>query len=202
MPTATTNLHYWFFTVFKERYESCGPDEDDVKQSMRDVVGIEKETCYTNTILLKEWCEEQMIDGGRFDKHNCFMTAILNSVDWLKLCLELREWVKDYDEQERKKDEEEEEEEETCYSCEETKTDNWYYNLTPKKNAPVCTDCRNREETCDCCDMKYPYYQIKHDGGGKYVCITCDNECSCHDSKCGTICPAISKIVDALATKA
>lgn len=97
---------------------------------------------------------------------------------------------------------EEEKEEETCYSCEETKTDNWYYNLTPKKNAPVCTACRDREETCRCCEIKYPYYQIKHDSGGKYLCITCDNECPCADSKCGTVCPAVSKIVDALATKA
>ena len=124
-----------------------------------------------------------------------FKYAIRQSVDWEVVMSDLMRF---YDEEE----EEEEEEEETCYSCEETKTDIWYYNCTPVKNAPVCTACRDREETCRCCEIKYPYYQIKHDGGGKYLCITCDDECPCHDSKCGTVCPAVSKIVDAMATKA
>jgi len=231
MPTATTNLHYWFFTLFEERYESCGPDEDDVKQSMRDVIGVDDEwKSHTHSLLLKEWCEEQLKDTHEVPNYS-LLSAIMNTVDWVKVRQELFEWVNTYDEQEREKDEqeaieaeqkeieknlraikvahdekeeeeEEEEEEETCYSCEETKTDNWYYNLTPVKNAPVCTACRDREETCGCCEIKYPYYQIKHDGGGKYVCITCDNECPCHDSKCGTVCPAITKIIDGLATKA
>lgn len=90
--------------------------------------------------------------------------------------------------------------EETCVCCEETKTDEFYYNLTPKKNAPVCTACRDREETCRCCEIKYPYYQIKHDGGGKYLCITCDNECPCADTKCGSICPAVANMLNALAS--
>ena len=38
-------------------------------------------------------------------------------------------------------------EEETCVKCFLTKTEVWSYNTTPVKNAPVCSDCLNTEET-------------------------------------------------------
>ena len=37
-------------------------------------------------------------------------------------------------------------EEETCVKCKETKTEDWYYNTTDVKNAPVCEDCRDKDE--------------------------------------------------------
>jgi len=125
-------------------------------------------------------------------------------------------------------EDEEEEEEETCASCGETKTDIWYYNTTPVKNAPVCTDCRNerdeletkvrekqkeietalraiklahddKEQKCDCCEITYPGSRIDYEGG-KYMCKSCQEECPCYDSECGSVCPAVNQIVDALAT--
>ena len=37
--------------------------------------------------------------------------------------------------------------EETCVKCNETKIESWYYNTTPIKNAPVCQDCLDNENT-------------------------------------------------------
>ena len=36
---------------------------------------------------------------------------------------------------------------ETCVKCSKTKTEVWSYNTTPVKNAPVCSECLNTEET-------------------------------------------------------
>ena len=36
--------------------------------------------------------------------------------------------------------------EETCVKCKETKTEDWYYNTTDVKNAPVCEDCRDKDD--------------------------------------------------------
>jgi hypothetical protein len=41
--------------------------------------------------------------------------------------------------------------------------------------------------------MEYPYYEINHDGNGKYVCDTCDNEDY-------MTCPGVANKVNALAT--
>ena len=49
-------------------------------------------------------------------------------------------------------EDDDDEAEETCVSCGETKTDYWYYNTTPIKNAPVCTDCREAEDDDDTLD--------------------------------------------------
>jgi hypothetical protein len=191
MPTATTNLHWWFYTLFAESYESLGEDENNVKKEMRQILGIGEMIGFFG-LRLRKWCDERLRDGDTIV--GSFKEAVMNTVDWVKLRDDLAQWFRDnYDE--------EEEEEETCVSCEETKTDEFYYNLTPKKNAPVCTACRDREETCRCCDIKYPYYQIKHDGGGKYLCITCDNEYpDGHDLKTASTCPALLKIIDTLAS--
>ena len=40
----------------------------------------------------------------------------------------------------------EQEAEETCVKCKETKTEDWYYNTTDVKNAPVCEDCRDKDD--------------------------------------------------------
>jgi hypothetical protein len=36
-----------------------------------------------------------------------------------------------------------EREKETCGQCKETKIDIWYYNTTPVKNLPICSDCHS-----------------------------------------------------------
>lgn len=178
MPTATTNLHWWFYTVFEEKYESLGEDEYNVKQEMRDIVGVEEvDKIYTNSILLKEWCEDKLTDYD--DVQNQYLLrAIINTVDWVKLCQDLREWVKDYDEQEAEKDTKEEEAEK-------------------KKIEDKLKDLKQK---CDCCNIIYPYDDVCHNGRGDYLCKSCDDDHpGCDDYK-GHICPSLRKMVDALAT--
>jgi len=186
------SIQSWFEAEFNRRYRDAKAGADDATVAILDKCRAKTMTGLDN---LQAWSRGVLT--GKIPGNNGggdFRVAIFETIDWVAFQSKL-EVLDDDDEEE----EEEEEEEEICYSCEETKIDKWYYNLIPKKNTPVCTACRDREETCDCCNMKYPYYQIKHDGGGKYVCITCDNECPCHDCKCGTVCPAITKIIDGLA---
>lgn len=59
----------------------------------------------------------------------------------------------------------------------------------------------DKEQKCDCCEITYPGSRIDLEGG-KYMCKTCQDECPCSDPKCGSVCPAVAKMVDALATKA
>jgi hypothetical protein len=186
MPTATTNLHWWFFTVFEEKYESLGEDEYNVKQEMRDIVGAEEEDkIYTNSILLKEWCEDKLTDYD--DVQNQYLLrAIINTVDWVKLCQDLREWVKDYDEQEAEKDRKEEEEEQKKIEA---------------KQKEVEQKLKDLKQKCDCCDIIYPYDKVWHNGRGDYLCESCENEYpDCHDYKTAHTCPALLKIIDTLAS--
>ena len=62
-------------------------------------------------------------------------------------------------------------------------------------------DLEEEQQKCDCCEIYYPESMLELEGG-KYMCEECRDECPCYDPKCGSICPGVCKIVDALATKA
>ena len=184
MPTATTNLHYWFYTLFTEMYEVYDhEDEKDTRDMMVKIIGITT----GSDAKLKEWCEEQLVSTDEV-KNESLRHAMLNTVDWMKLRLELLGWFNENYELEEEEIEEEITEN-TCGSCGETKIDTFYDFLLPEKNTLICTDCRTREETCRCCKIKYIYYAILWDSPGKFICRTCDKECPCDDPKCGAMCP-------------
>ena len=171
MPTATTNLHYWFYTLFTEMYEVYDhEDEKDTRDNMIDMIKN------GNSSSLEEWCEEQLVSTEEI-KTKSLLNAMLNTVDWVELRLELLGWFKDNHEFE-----------ETCISCEETKRDIFCY-TKPRYKGPVCKTCVERQETCRCCEIVYRYYQLKWEGHGKFICTTCDEECPCDDPKCGAMCP-------------
>ena len=93
MPTATTNLYWWFYTLFSESYEDFSDDEDDTEQKniMADilVIGI------GDGMTLKDWCREYINDMGELLNAPMFLEAILNTVDWVKLREDLLEWYKE-----------------------------------------------------------------------------------------------------------
>jgi hypothetical protein len=83
--------------------------------------------------------------GNRFEMLECNLYNLLNSEFIVDPPQEYWDWfhVKTK-EKEEEEQEEEEEEEATCTDCNETKTEDWSWNTTPVKNAPVCGDCLNK----------------------------------------------------------
>ena len=181
------SIQSWFEAEFNRRYRDAKAGADDATVAIMDKCRVKT---MTGLDILQAWSRGVLTgkipgDHGGGD----FRVAIFETIDWVAFSSKLE--VLDDDEEDR-------EEEETCVSCGETKRDLFYYNITPVKNAPVCTACRYDEETCCCCEIIHPRYMIDLEGG-KYMCKSCQEECPCYDPKCGSVCPAVNQIVDALA---
>ena len=98
--------------------------------------------------------------GNRFEMLECNLYNLLNAEhcvdapqeywDWFDRILRSRRVKEDEEE------EEEEEEEATCVVCNETKTEDWAWNTTAVKNAPVCGDClETLEDAIDYSKLNY-----------------------------------------------
>lgn len=135
----------YFLEEFKRRDERAKVENDETRlANHRNIVGREEH----NLDMLESW-GRGALSGMCGSKHD-FKYAIHKTVQWNLIMEDLLEHFDIPSSEEEEEEEKEEEEEETCVSCGETKTDNWYYNTTPIKNAPVCTDCREeREELAD-----------------------------------------------------
>lgn len=108
---------------------------------------------------LRVWCEEMLdfanIPAGSFRTE--FLTELFADdseepellLDHISgTCMEFPPYSDDEDE------DEEDQEEATCVVCSETKTEDWAWNTTPVKNAPVCSDCLELQDQIDVLERK------------------------------------------------
>ena len=99
---ATDNIQCWVWTVYTEKFEMLGEDnEDDAQDEMELLIYPESQ------IHLKDWIFEILHDEV---SNESLLYAILNTIDLKKLQSALMEWMVNY-KQER------EEQEDKCSEC-------------------------------------------------------------------------------------
>lgn len=222
------NIQSWFEAEFNRRYRDAKAGCDDAMVVILDrcrsktMTGIDNLQAWSRGVLMGK------IPGNHGGGD--FRVAIFETIDWVAFQSKLEVLDDDDDDEEKKCSDCGKFNKEGSYSEDDEECKNWicedcyglYCGCHGKKG---CEEAEDEEETkvreeqkeietalraiklahddkeqkCDCCEITYPGSRIDYEGG-KYMCKSCQEECPCYDSECGSVCPAVNQIVDALAT--